>query len=32
MRMIQTSDYQELSHTAAVLILNELIEKPDFVL
>ncbi len=32
MRIIQTSSYDELSHTAAILILNQLLEKPDFVL
>ena len=32
MRIIQTADYSELSHTAAILILNELLEKPEFVL
>lgn len=32
MQIIQTANYQELSHTAAILILNQLIEKPDSVL
>lgn len=32
MRIIQTASYSELSHTAAILILNELLEKPEFVL
>lgn len=32
MRIIQTASYAEMSHTAAVLILNQLLEKPDTVL
>lgn len=32
MRIIQTSDYQEMSRTAALLILNQLLEKPQAVI
>ncbi|MEZ0374858.1 MAG: glucosamine-6-phosphate deaminase [Candidatus Sericytochromatia bacterium] len=32
MRIIQTADYAEMSHTAAILILSQMLEKPDYVL
>lgn len=32
MRIIQTTDYQEMSRTAALLILNQLLEKPQAVI